>query len=202
MLARGLCREAIAAQGSADALELVGDDGDADAGTTDDDAALALAALDRARDLGGIVRIVDRIGAIGAKVLVLEATLVQVRLDLLEKLVSAVVTAQSNHVSSFPQYRSLARREVPARRHPMVRPLGHSEVVNDQHCPCRAFAFVDVRMRRVSPDICATWPIVYMRFPLHISVITLDIKSGLGSTVRIVRARSKHGRRSPCTTRP
>ena len=117
VLARGLGGEAIAAQSGADALELVGNNGDTDARAADDDAALALAALDRAGHLGGIVRIVDGIGAVGAKVLVLQATLVQVRLDLLEKLVAAVITTQSNHFLSFP--RGWARAaEAPAQATP------------------------------------------------------------------------------------
>ena len=103
VLARSLGREAVAAQRRADALELVGNNGDANAGAADDDTAVTLAALNRARNLGGIVRVVNGFGAVRAKVLVLKTKLVQVRLDLLEELEIPVVTAQSNHVSSFPR---------------------------------------------------------------------------------------------------
>ena len=89
---------AVAAQGGADALDLVRGDGDADAGAADEDAALALAGRDGARNGLAIDGVVAAFLTVGAEVLIGKAQLVQMAHDLLLEGKAAVVTSDRNHI--------------------------------------------------------------------------------------------------------
>ena len=88
---------AVAAQGGADALDLVRGDGDADAGAADEDAALALPGRDGARNGLAVDGVVAAFLAVGAEVLIGKAQLVQMAHDLLLEGKAAVVTSDRNH---------------------------------------------------------------------------------------------------------
>ena len=88
---------AVAAQGGADALDLVGGDGDADAGAADEDAALVLPARDGAGHGLAVDGVVAALFAVRAEVLVGKAQLVQMAHDLLLEGKAAVVTSDRNH---------------------------------------------------------------------------------------------------------
>ena len=92
-----LGRVAVPAQGGADALDLVGGDGDADARAADEDAALAFAARDRARHGLTVDGVVAALLAVGAEVLIGEPELVKMAHDLLLEGIAAVVTSDRNH---------------------------------------------------------------------------------------------------------
>ena len=93
-----LCRVAVPAQGGADALDLVGGDGDADARAADEDAALAFTARDRAGHSLAVDGVVAALLAVGAEVLVGKAQLVEMAHDLLLEGIAAVVTSDRNHI--------------------------------------------------------------------------------------------------------
>ena len=93
-----LCRVAVPAQGGADALDLIGGDGDADARTADEDAALAFPTRDRARNGLAVDGVVAAFLAVRAKVLIGKAQLVQMAHDLLLEGKAAVVTSDRNHI--------------------------------------------------------------------------------------------------------
>ena len=98
MAAGHLCRVAVPAQGGADALDLVGGDGDADARAADEDAALAFPARDRARDGLTVDGVVAALITVSAEVLVGKAQLVEMAHDLLLEGIAAVVTSDRNHI--------------------------------------------------------------------------------------------------------
>ena len=86
-----------AAQGGAEALDLVGGDGDADAGAADEDAALVLPARDGAGHGLAVDGVVAALFAVRAEVLVGKAQLVEMAHDLLLEGKTAVVTSDRNH---------------------------------------------------------------------------------------------------------
>ena len=101
----GFGREAIPAQRAADAGHLVGGDGDADAGATDDDAFFALA---RCHGMGhrlAIDGVIHRSGRITAEVPVFQSALPQVSQNLLLEFVSAVVAGDGDHLTPAPLQR-------------------------------------------------------------------------------------------------
>ena len=88
--------QAVAAEGAADALDLVRGDGDADAGRADDDAAVTLAGGDAAGDLLAVDGIVDALRAVAAEVLIVDLVLLEPDQDVLLEQVAAVVAADRN----------------------------------------------------------------------------------------------------------
>ena len=105
--------QGVAAQGAADALDLVGGDGDADAGGADDDALLTLAG---GHGLGGGLAeggVVAALGAVGAEVLTGDALGGQIGLDVLLQGIPAVVRSDCDH-SDVPPTVYVTRR-IPGR---------------------------------------------------------------------------------------
>ena len=103
--------EAVAAQGAADALDLVGRHGHADAGAAAEDALLRLAGGDGLRHQGRIDGVIAAGFGIGAVVGEGDAPLRQVFLDLFLEGKAPVVASQCNHSSISPLY-SLVYRGV------------------------------------------------------------------------------------------
>ena len=102
--------QGVAAQGAADAPDLVGGDGDADAGGADDDAPLALAG---GHGLGGGLAeggVVAALGAVGAEVLTGDALGGQIGLDVLLQGIPAVIRSDCDH-SDVPPSVYVTRRK-------------------------------------------------------------------------------------------
>ena len=92
--------QGLAAQGAADALYLVGRDGDADAGGTDDNAFFALAGGYRLSGGAAENGVVAALGAVRAEVLAGDALGGELGLDVLLQRVAAVVRRDCNHGDS------------------------------------------------------------------------------------------------------
>ena len=88
--------EGLAAQGAADALDLVGGDGDTDAGGADHDAPLALPGGHRPGGRLPEVGVVAAAGVVTAEVLHLMALLLEIGDELLLQCVAAVVASDGN----------------------------------------------------------------------------------------------------------
>ncbi len=99
MLPRGFGGEAVPAEGAADAADLVGRDGDADAGAADEDAALAFARGNGLRDRLAVDGIVAGGVRVGPEILIGKAPLLEVGDDRLLESVAAVIAADGNHSS-------------------------------------------------------------------------------------------------------
>ena len=92
-----LRHERVGTQGAAHAVNLVGGDGNADAGGADDDATLTLAGGHRLRRSLGKDGIVAALCGVAAEIPVVQAVSVQVFDDVLLQGVSAVVRTQCDH---------------------------------------------------------------------------------------------------------
>ena len=95
--------QAVGAVGAADALDLVGSDGNADAGGADHNTAVALALSHSTGSGSAEIRIIAALQRVAAKILVLIAQLFQGLHDKLLQLVAAVITAQCDFHSHFLQ---------------------------------------------------------------------------------------------------
>ena len=94
--------KAVAAERRADAAELVGGDGNADARATDQNALFAFAGHDSLRHSLGINGIITARLGIGAEIFYLKAALLQMVNDLRFQGKSAVVASDRNHESVPP----------------------------------------------------------------------------------------------------
>ena len=97
VLAGESCGHGIIEQRAADALDLVGRDGHADARRAADDAAVAFAAGDGLRGRAREVGVVAAVLGVAAEILVGKPTLVQMRHDSLLEVQCAVVTCKCDH---------------------------------------------------------------------------------------------------------
>ena len=86
--------QAVGAVGAADALDLIGGNGNADAGGADHDAAVALALRHGTGGGSAEIRIVAALQRVAAEILIFMAQLFQDLDDMLLQLIAAVVTAQ------------------------------------------------------------------------------------------------------------
>ena len=114
VLAGGLGGEAVPAQGAADAGDLVGGNGHADAGAADEDAALALPGSDGLRHRFGVNGIVAGIVGISSDVLHSVSLFLKVSLKMLLEIVSAVITTDCNfHLCFLPLGTRGLKKSVP-----------------------------------------------------------------------------------------
>ena len=117
VLAREPRRRHVMAERAADMAVAVGGDAHADAGAADQHAALRAAAAERVGDGIREIRIIDRIGAVGAEIEHLEAKRLQLRQQRGFKLITAVIRGDGNDVGH-----ALAKLGTQAQLYQMSRP--------------------------------------------------------------------------------